>query len=272
MHDTLKKIIAQKELEVAQLKDAVLNDPDGPLANYMRGKLGSRKIKSLKKALSQPRAIIAEIKRASPAKGILADIPDPVLLATTYQQAGAQAISVLTDQLFFHGSVDDLQQVSQALQQTPCVILRKEFIIDEIQIAQSAQYGADAILLIVAATQDKTQELIDYAHYLGLEVLLEVHTEEELEIALDTHAKIIGINNRNLRTLTVDINTSFDLIEYMPKNIIAVSESGIQDAKIAHDLFAAGFDALLVGEAFVKAKDPGVLMAAMREGEHEHKS
>ncbi|MFA6037174.1 MAG: indole-3-glycerol phosphate synthase TrpC [Legionellales bacterium] len=269
MHDTLKKIIAQKELEVAELKESVLKNPDGVLAQYMRGKLGTRKIKSLKKALSQAPAIIAEIKRASPAKGELAQIADPVALAQKYQQAGVAAISVLTDSVFFNGSVDDLQKVSAALQDTPVVILRKEFIIDEIQIAQAAQYGADAVLIIVAVTEDKTQELIDYAHYLGLEVLLEVHTEEELELALDTDAKVIGINNRNLRTLEVDINTSYDLIEFMPKPIIAVSESGIHDAQTAHDLFAAGFNALLVGEALVKAKDPKKLINAMREDQHE---
>lgn len=271
MHDTLKKIIAQKELEVTELKNSVLKNPNGALAQYMQGKLGARKIKSLKKALNQAPAIIAEIKRASPAKGELAAIKDPVALAQEYYQAGAAVISVLTDALFFKGSIDDLQKVSMALSDTPVVILRKEFIIDEIQIAQAAQYGADAILLIVAVTEEKTQELIDYAHYLGLEVLLEVHTEEELELALDSDAKVIGINNRNLRTLEVDVNTSFDLIEFMPKHIIAVSESGIHDAKTAHDLFAAGFDALLVGEALVKAKNPQKLIHAMCEDNHDNR-
>jgi indole-3-glycerol phosphate synthase len=264
MHDTLKKIIAQKEIEVSMLKDLVFNEPDGELAQYMRGKVGQRKIKSFKKALSKAPAIIAEIKRASPAKGELAKIVDPVALAQQYQQAGAAAISVLTDHMFFNGSVNDLQLVSTALQNTDCAILRKEFIIDEIQIAESVQYGADAILLIMAVTTDKTQELIDYAHYLGLEVLLEVHTEDELELALDTDAKIIGVNNRNLRTLEVDLDTSVNLIEFMPKPIIAVAESGIQDAKTAHTLFSAGYDALLVGEALVTAQDPQELIKAMR--------
>ncbi len=190
-------------------------------------------------------------------------------MAKQYQQAGAAAVSVLTDELFFKGSVADLQQVSLALQDTSCAVLRKEFIIDEIQIAQAAQFGADAVLLIMAVTQDKTQELLNYAHYLGLEVLLEVHTEEELEMALDTDAKIIGVNNRNLHTLKVDVNTSLNLIEYMPKNIVKVSESGIHDAKIAHELFAAGFDALLVGEALVKSSHPKKLIADMREAEYD---
>ncbi|MGA2655649.1 MAG: indole-3-glycerol phosphate synthase TrpC [Gammaproteobacteria bacterium] len=264
MHDTLQKIIAQKELEVAKLKEIIHKNPDGELSQFMRGKLGNRKIKSFKKALSQPQAIIAEIKRSSPAKGELAKIADPVALAQKYQQAGAAAISVLTDEMFFNGSINDLQQVSLALQNTDCAILRKEFIIDEIQIAQAVQYGADAVLLIMAVTEDKTQELIDFAHYLEMEVLLEVHTEDELEQALDTNAKIIGVNNRDLRTLEVDINTSFNLIEFMPKTVIAVAESGIQDFKTAHDLFDVGYDALLVGEALVKAKDPEKLIRAMR--------
>ncbi len=270
MHDTLKKIIIQKELEVSLLKQSILENPDSHLANFMRGKLGQRKIKSLQKALSKPCALIAEIKRASPANGQLAEIPDPVILAQHYQQAGAAAISVLTDELFFKGSLRDLEQVAHALQETTCAVLRKEFIIDELQIAQAAQYGADAILLIVAVTQEKTQELLDYAYYLGLEVLVEVHTEEELELALDTQAKIIGVNNRDLRTLSVDVNTSFDLIEYIPSNIITVSESGIHDVKTAQDLFAAGFNALLVGEALVKSKDPKALIKAMRGENYDH--
>lgn len=264
MHDMLRKIIAQKEQEVIALKDALLDEPDSPLSNFMRGKLGHRKIKSLKKALQKPFSIIAEIKRASPAKGVLATIPDPVSLALQYQQAGASAISVLTDELFFNGSLQDLQKVSQALQETDCAILRKEFIIDELQIAQAAQYGADAVLLIMGVTEDKTHELIDYAHYLGLEVLLEVHTEDELEAALDTQAKIIGVNNRNLHTLAVDLETSFQLIEYIPRHIVKVSESGIHDAQTSEALFAAGFDALLVGEALVKAKNPQTLLKQLR--------
>ena len=265
MPDILKKIIAQKENEVLLLKEELRVNPYGPLAGYMQGKLGKRKIKSLKKALQTQHAIIAEIKRASPAKGLLAEIPDSVLLAQQYQQAGAAAISVLTDEQFFQGSIHDLEQVSQALQDTSCVILRKDFIIDEIQIAQSLHQGADAILLIMAAVPDDVDELIDYAYHLELEVILEVHTEDELDQALDTHAKIIGINNRDLRTLEVDIETSFKLIEYIPKHILTVSESGIHDAKTAQYLFASGFNGLLVGEALVKAKDPKKLITDMRK-------
>ncbi len=263
MHNTLKEILALKQQQVAALKIQLTQDPHHVLAPYMQGE-STRKIKSLKKALRKPCAIIAEIKRASPASGLLAQIPDPVHLAQIYQQAGAAAISVLTDETFFKGSLNDLLHISSALETMDCAILRKEFIIDEIQIAEAAHYGADAVLLIVAATQDKTEELLDFAHHLGLEALVEVHTLEELDYALEIEADIIGINNRNLSTLLVDIETSFALISEIPASRIVVSESGIKDAMTAQHLFAAGFDALLVGEALVRAEDPGELIRNMR--------
>jgi indole-3-glycerol phosphate synthase len=262
MSDFLKKVIAQKEIEVAQLKK------EFPRGIFPRGvgenPITQRKIKSLKNALSTPRSIIAEIKRASPAKGPLSDISDPTALAQTYQQAGAAAISVLTDELFFKGSIQDLKQVSQALQDTSCVILRKEFIIDNIQLEQALHAGADAVLLIVAVLGGKTQTLIDEAHALGLEVLLEVHTEEELHLALKTNADVIGINNRNLNTLVVDVQTSLDLISHIPTPVVRVSESGIHTAEIATQLFDAGFHGLLIGEALVRAENPAQLLQILR--------
>jgi indole-3-glycerol phosphate synthase len=271
MHNKLQAIIAQKQLEVAKLKKFILNEPTSELARCLQGEVSERKIKSLEKSLNADNlAVIAEIKRHSPANGMLSEILDPVLLAKQYQQAGSAAISVLTDEMFFKGSLNDLQQVSLSLANTSCPILRKDFIIDEIQIAEAAVYGADAILLIVAVLQDKTQELLDYATYLGLDVLLEVHTSEELALALDTDAQIIGINNRNLNTFVVDVQTSYDLIDDIPKNIIAVSESGISDKNTAQSLYAAGFNAVLVGEALVKANNPEYLIHAMQELPLEH--
>jgi len=259
MHSVLKKIIAQKEKEVAALKAAahLFSKPNRP-------------IKSLAQSLSQAHSLIAEIKRASPAKGALSCITDPAALASVYQKAGASGISVLTDNIFFNGSINDLHLVSSALQNTPCPILRKEFIIDRIQIDQALHFGADALLLIVAVLQDKTQNFIDYAHSLGLEVLLEVHTRDELNLALKSDARIIGINNRNLKTLEVSLETSFDLIKQIPSDRITVSESGIQDAQSARQLFDVGFNALLVGEALVRSEKPATLIKEMRGIRHEN--
>lgn len=182
----------------------------------------------------------------------------------TYQAAGAAAISVLTDSTFFNGSINDLRMVSAALKNTPCVILRKEFIIDEIQLVESALAGADAVLLIVAVLKDNTQAMIDKAHELGLEVLLEAHTADELTLALTTDADVIGINNRDLTTLKVDTHTSIALHDLFPKHVISVSESGIHDAKTAHQLFELGYHALLIGEALVTSPNPAELIPSMR--------
>jgi indole-3-glycerol phosphate synthase len=258
MHSVLKRIIAQKEKEVAALKasSGFFLKPNGT-------------IKSLAQSLAQAHSLIAEIKRASPAKGALSSIVDPAALASVYQQAGASGISVLTDNLFFNGSLDDLFLVSSALQNTSCPILRKEFIIDRIQIDQALHFGADAILLIVAVLGEKTQSFIDHAHSLGLEVLLEIHTLDELQLALKTNAKIIGINNRNLNSLEVSLETSFNLIKNIPNDIVTVSESGIHSAQTAHQLYDAGFNALLVGEALVRSDNPETLIKGMRGVKHE---
>lgn len=253
MNDVLKRILAEKQNEVLALKES-----------FVIHAHTERQVKSLRNALLGNKSIIAEIKRASPAKGKLSDILDPVALAKQYQSAGAAAISVLTDKQFFSGSVDDLLQVSIALSDAPCPLLRKDFIIDPIQIHQAYAYGADAILLIVAAVKDKTQALIDDAHRLGLEVLLEVHTADELMFAINTTADVIGVNNRNLNTLEVDIKTSLDLITLVPRTQVCVSESGIHDAMTASILFDAGFNGLLVGEALVRSSNPGELLKAMR--------
>lgn len=255
MHSVLREMIDNKAIEVSCLSE------DYPISTGHRS--------SLSQALSKPRSIIAEIKRRSPALGILSDIPDPAMLACQYREGGASAISVLTDTAYFKGCMDDLRTVSKAMAHSGCPVLRKDFIIDARQLAQAAAFGADAVLLIVAVLQDKTQGMIEAAERLGLEVLVEVHTREELSRALDTSAKIIGINNRDLRTLNVNIQTSLDLIQYMPSRIVSVSESGIGDEYTAKTLFDAGFSALLVGEALVRSADPGLLIQSMRGGRYD---
>lgn len=244
MGDFLQRVMIEKKQEVNALK---------------------RGTKSLKHALmAHPRAIIAEIKRHSPAKGHLSDIIDPVSLALTYHRAGAPVISVLTDKSFFHGCIDDLKNVSQALIDTPCVVLRKEFIVDPIQLYEAKFAGADAVLLIAAVLGDKTLPMIHAAHAIGLEVLLEVHAKSELDFALCTDADVIGVNNRHLQTLEVNIETSIQLSSSIPKDVIAVSESGIHNAETALTLFDRGYRGLLIGEALVKSSDPASLLSAFQ--------
>lgn len=255
MHSVLQEIIHSKSIEVLGLDTAYPKQ--------------GRTVKSLKKALETPKSIIAEIKRHSPAHGAIADIQDPTKLAQQYKNGGASAISVLTDKPHFNGCIDDMKRVSESIAEAQCPVLRKDFIIDPRQLIQAAEYGADAVLLIVAVLQGKTQSMISAAESLGLEVLLEVHTLEELSVALDTSAKMIGINNRNLHTLDVDIQTSIKLIKHIPGHIVSVSESGIHDAKTAKKLFDAGFSALLVGEALVRSSNPGLLIQEMRGGRHD---
>lgn len=248
MHDFLTHILDHKRREVEAL-----------YASSARNDFSTQVIsaKSFKAALQQSGlSIIAEIKRRSPSKNHLADIADPLLLAEQYVKGGARAISVLTDQPGFNGSLDDLRQLNQAkaLYDTP--LLRKDFILDEVQIAESIDAGANAILLIVAILQDKTDTLLKKARAAGLDVLVEVHTEAELQYALSIGADIIGVNNRNLTTFEVDTQNALTLKKHIPDTVITVAESGIHDAALGRAYAQAGFDAVLVGEALVKAESP----------------
>jgi indole-3-glycerol phosphate synthase len=203
--------------------------------------------------------VIAELKQASPSRGVLRKDYQPAAIARGYEAAGAAALSVLTEEDFFKGSLEHLREVRQA---SALPILRKDFIFDAYQVYEAAAAGADAILLIVAALADnELRELIKLAERLKLTALVEVHTEEELRRAVDAGANTIGVNNRNLKTLEVDLETSLRLRALIPATCIAVSESGIKTAADLGRLGSAGYSAVLIGERFLTQPDPGKELA-----------
>lgn len=197
--------------------------------------------------------VIAEIKRGSPSKGLLATIDNPEQLAEQYLEAGAGAVSVLTDQEF-HACLHDLKRVAQSIASAP--IIRKDFVIDPIQIAEAAVAGASTVLLIVKVLGARTKEMIHIASLFGLDTLVEVHDEEELNVALEAGASIIGVNNRNLTTFTTDISVSERLAKMIPKDVLKVSESGIHTRGDINRLKTCGYDAVLIGESIVTAPCP----------------
>ena len=199
--------------------------------------------------------IIAECKRRSPSKGVLRAAYDPVAIAIAYADAGAAAISVLTEPTFFDGSLEHLVAVRTAVD---VPILRKDFIVSEYQLLEAKAAGADAVLLIVSALRPvELKVLHDHAARLGLDVLVEVHDATELAIALDVGARIVGVNNRNLRTLDVDVHASDELMAKMPTEVVAVSESGLRTAADLLRLRELGYRAFLIGETLMTAADPG---------------
>ncbi len=210
-------------------------------------------------ALREPGTrVISEFKRASPSKGPIAPDATVEQIVTGYLAGGCAAISVLTDERFFQGSLQDLETVSQMAHAnpTPRPVLRKDFVIDSYQIDEARAHGADAVLLIVAALDDATlQSLIDYADQRSLTPLVEVHDEREMERALATSAALIGINNRNLRTFEVDLATTERLAPLVPSNITLVGESGIHTREDVERLEAAGVHAVLVGESLMRQSD-----------------
>jgi len=208
-------------------------------------------------------AVIAELKKASPSKGLIRADFRPSELARELEQAGAAALSVLTDEQFFQGSLDYLRQAS-ASSSLPC--LRKDFIVDEFQIMEARAYGADAILLIAAALDQKElASLAEVARSRGLDVLCEAHDEEELQRALDAGCDLIGINSRNLRTFEVNLETAFRLAGKIPAECVRVAESGIQSGADVARLRSAGYEAFLIGESLMKAKRPGEALTRLME-------
>jgi len=201
-------------------------------------------------------AVIAEVKKASPLKGVLCHDFDPVGLAEIYQQNGAGAVSVITDQGFFQGDKDYLARVKSAID---LPVLRKDFILDPVQLYESVMLQADMVLLIAAMHDyDSLLSLSEKAHELGLYVLLEIHDRDELRMVHDLPVPMVGVNNRNLKDFTVSLATSLELADEMPEKVVRVSESGISGHNDLNALQAAGFHAALIGEALVSAGNPGL--------------
>jgi indole-3-glycerol phosphate synthase len=258
MSDILEKILAVKREEVAAAKQerslaAIRSDAEK--ADKPRDFLGALRSKI---SAGMP-AVIAEVKKASPSKGVLRADFDPSAIARSYARHGAACLSVLTDVQFFQGHRDYLRQARDA---TALPVLRKDFIVDPYQIYEARAMGADCILLIVAALgQDEMVELERVALGLGMGVLVEVHDAHELDRALGLQTSLLGINNRNLRTFETRLETTLSLLERIPRERLVVTESGILAHTDVERMRSAGVDAFLVGEAFMRAPDPGVALA-----------
>ena len=212
--------------------------------------------------IANPPAIIAEIKKASPSKGVLAGQFDPASIARTYSNGGAAALSVLTDRQFFQGSLGDLESARAAV---TLPVLRKDFTLDEFHVIEAAARGADAILLIAELLEEKEmRRLRELAARYQMAALVEVHDASELETALDSGAAIIGVNNRNLHTFEVTLETSLQLAGKIPASVVKVSESGIHSQADVAKLAAGGFHAFLVGEHLMKSADPAASLRELR--------
>ncbi len=221
---------------------------------------------ALREAAELRPAVIAELKKASPSKGLIRPDFRPVELARSLQSAGAACLSVLTDEPFFQGSLEYLQAASQATQ-IPC--LRKDFIVDEFQVVEARAYRADAILLIVAALTDlELKRLRVAAKAAELDVLCEVHNREELDRAQVLGCEMVGINSRDLRTFAVDTAAAAELAKHLPADVIRVAESGIHTPSDIRNLSAAGFNAFLVGESLMREADPGQRLGALLQLAH----
>ena len=249
MKDILSEIIANKRFEVDLQKQTI------SIEQLQEGISEAPVIRSMKQALASSKSgVIAEFKRRSPSKGWIKQDARPEEIVLSYATAGASVLSILTDEKFFGGSLKDIR-IARPLVEIP--ILRKDFIIDEYQLYQAKIVGADAVLLIAAALeQEKCNELTEKAHSLGLEVLLEIHSPEELSY-INEKIDMVGINNRNLGTFFTDVENSFRLAGQLPQGAVLVSESGISDPEIVKRLRTAGFRGFLIGETFMKTEQPG---------------
>jgi indole-3-glycerol phosphate synthase len=268
VQNILEHIIEYKREEVRQHKK------DMPVKELEKSRLFSRTVFSLKKSLRDVSrtGIIAEFKRRSPSKGVINAGASVERVTAAYAQYGASAISVLTDTTSFGGSPEDLMRARI----NPLPVLRKDFIIDEYQILEARAMGADAILLIAACLRpEETKRLAGFAATAGLEVLLEIHQESELEHLCDA-VDVIGINNRDLKTFEVDINRSIELANKLPAGRVVIAESGIHDVETICRLKFAGFNGFLIGEQFMKEPDPAVAFASfvdqLKRKLHESKS
>lgn len=253
--DVLSRIVAQKQADLALLRDGYAEaeraaETAAETKRDFRGAL-----------LSREPAVIAEIKKASPSKGLLADRFDPAALARAYEEGGAAAISVLTDVKFFQGSLADLKDARESV---ALPVLRKDFTIDEYHVVEAAASGADAVLLIAAVLgREELARFRELAAGYRMAALVEVHDERELEIALDSGAEIIGVNNRNLHTFDVSLETSLRLAARIPAGLIRVSESGIHSSDDVRTLASAGYQAFLVGEHLMRSGNPTEALRAL---------
>src|SRR5438128_156579 len=252
----LVRILEARLLEVEHRKKVL------PETALKYGVKAASAVRDFSAALTRPGInILAELKPASPSRGVIRDPFDPIALATSLEAAGAAALSVLTEGEFFRGSLKNLRDARKAVQ---LPVLRKDFIFDPWQVWETRANDADSFLLIVAVLQDALlRDLIVLGRELGMEPLVEVHTSEELERALAAGARIVGINNRDLRTLAVSLDTSFELIDSVPDDCIAVSESGLRTHDDLMKLRAAGFDTFLIGTHLMLSPDPPAALAAL---------
>lgn len=248
--DILDKIVKSKKVEVALKKEVV------PIKTLEASGLFERKTISMAQALNKSTSgIIAEHKRRSPSKSVINQSLSVSEVVKAYEEAGVSGISILTDGQYFGGSLDDLV-LARASVNTP--LLRKEFIIDEYQLIEAKSFGADTVLLIAAILDKKElEQLSKMAKSLEMDVLLEVHNQEELEKSILPEIDMIGVNNRNLKTFQVDLKTSYELAKHIPEEYIKVSESGISSIDAINGLKAAGFKGFLIGENFMRTKNPG---------------
>ncbi|MAN88149.1 MAG: indole-3-glycerol phosphate synthase [Algoriphagus sp.] len=246
----LEKIIVDKYKEVAERKSLV------PVKLLEKSTFFEGKVVSMKKYVTHPEksGIISEFKRKSPSKGMINGAASVETVSIGFMQAGASALSILTDKDYFGGSNEDLKIARKF---NFCPILRKDFVVDEYQIIEAKSIGADCILLIAAALEpEKLKSLAYFAKSLGLEVLLEVHDGDELAQSINDGVDLIGVNNRNLKTFEVSIDTSLELVDKIPSSFIKISESGISDPNTLIKLKKAGFDGFLIGENFMKSSRP----------------
>lgn len=248
----LDKLIGAKRFRLEALKRETDLSEMIQLAEDMRRGVTPNRLRTALAQAGEPK-IIAEFKRASPSKGIINNSLDPVKTALAYQTGGAAAISVLTEEDFFKGSLNDLKKIRKAVE---LPILRKDFIVEEYQIYESAAVGADAVLLIASTlTSESLENFQRLAASLGLDAIVEVHDRDELRKASDIGAGILGVNNRNLKTFEVSLDVSRELIKHSPKGSIMIAESGISSAQEIAELHSLGYDAFLVGEALMRSGD-----------------
>jgi indole-3-glycerol phosphate synthase len=252
----LDRILESRRLEVEHRK-AVL-----PETALKYGAKAAEPLRNFPAALTRPGLnVLAELKPASPSRGVLREQFDPIALGQSLESAGAAALSVLTEGEFFHGSLKNLRD---ARKNVKIPVLRKDFIFDPWQVWEARANDADSFLLIVAALHDALlNDLIILGREIGMEALVEVHSADELDRALAADARIVGVNNRDLKTMHVSIDTSFELVPRIPEDCIAVSESGLRTNEDLVKLRAAGFDAFLIGESLMTATDPGAALATL---------